>query len=80
MYVFVLSDLKVKVLCDQRPFWEDIMARKQGSAAKGPVAPPVAGGGRDPNRAKILMTDMLKVGLPLGSEDRDRLIVDLSGL
>ena len=43
------------------------MARKQGSAAKGPVAPPVgAGGGRDPNRAKILMTDMLKVGLPLG--------------
>eukprot|EP00434_Breviolum_minutum_P026111 symbB.v1.2.023087.t1/scaffold2089.1/size89944/2 len=46
---------------------EDIMARKElpgGTAAKA-VAPPAGGlhGGRDPNRPKILISDLQKVGL-----------------
>eukprot|EP00437_Effrenium_voratum_P004087 CAMPEP_0181422072 /NCGR_PEP_ID=MMETSP1110-20121109/13424_1 /TAXON_ID=174948 /ORGANISM="Symbiodinium sp., Strain CCMP421" /LENGTH=794 /DNA_ID=CAMNT_0023545155 /DNA_START=150 /DNA_END=2534 /DNA_ORIENTATION=+ len=46
---------------------EEILARKdQGNQpSKGAVAPPAggAGGGRDPNRPKILMTDLQKIGL-----------------
>eukprot|EP00930_Biecheleria_cincta_P030868 TRINITY_DN2139_c0_g2_i1.p1 TRINITY_DN2139_c0_g2~~TRINITY_DN2139_c0_g2_i1.p1 ORF type:complete len:800 (+),score=169.09 TRINITY_DN2139_c0_g2_i1:86-2485(+) len=43
----------------------DILARKDGEAQKGGVAPPAGGksADRDPNRAKIMFADLSKIGL-----------------